>query len=157
MNVNFYGTLYMIKAFLPHLLLRPVAHIANISSMGGFLPVPGQTIYGASKAAVKLMTEGLYAELLNTNVRVTVVYPGAIGTNITANSGLKVDPAMAEKSNFKMLAPTEAARIIIAAIEKDLYNVKVGSDSKMMDFFYRLSPKMAAGLIYKQMKSLLDN
>ena len=36
--------------------------------MGGFLPVPGQAIYGASKAAVKLMTEALYAELKDTNV-----------------------------------------------------------------------------------------
>src|SRR3712207_7305203 len=49
MNVNLFGTLYMTKAFLPHLLARPEAHITNISSMGGFLPVPGQTIYGASK------------------------------------------------------------------------------------------------------------
>jgi short-subunit dehydrogenase len=157
MDVNFFGALYMIKAFLPHLLLRPTAHIANISSMGGFLPVPGQTVYGASKAAVKLMTEGLYAELLSTNVRLTVVFPGAIGTNISANSGLKVDPEMAEKSTIKMLAPKEAARIIIDAVEKNRYNVMVGSDSKMMDFIYRLSPKMATGLIYKQMKSLLDN
>jgi len=37
MNVNFYGTLYMKKAFLPHFLTRPEAHITNISSMGGFL------------------------------------------------------------------------------------------------------------------------
>ncbi len=156
MNVNFYGALYMVKAFLPHLLLRPVAHITNISSMGGFLPVPGQTIYGASKAAVKLMTEGLYAELLSTNVRVTVVFPGALSTNISGNSGLKVDPSMVEKTTIKMMAPREAARIIIDAIEKDLYNVKVGQDSKMMDFFYRLNPKNAANLIYKQMKSLLN-
>jgi NAD(P)-dependent dehydrogenase (short-subunit alcohol dehydrogenase family) len=44
MNVNFYGMLYMTKTFLPFLLKRPEAHIANVSSMGGFLPVPGQTI-----------------------------------------------------------------------------------------------------------------
>jgi short-subunit dehydrogenase len=50
-----------------------VAHVANLSSMGGFLPVPGQSIYCATKAAVKLLTEGLYAELLGTNVGVTVV------------------------------------------------------------------------------------
>ena len=60
---------------MPHLLKRPEAHIANVSSMGGFLPVPGQTIYGASKAAVKLLTEGLHAELMNTNVKVTVIFP----------------------------------------------------------------------------------
>lgn len=77
MNINFYGTLYLIKTFLPHLLTRPEAHIVDISSMGGFLPVPGQTIYGASKAAVKLLTEGLNSELTNTNVKVTVVFPEA--------------------------------------------------------------------------------
>lgn len=59
LNVNLSGTIYMIKAFLPHLLKRPEGHIVNISSMGGFLPVPGQTLYGASKAGVKLLTEGL--------------------------------------------------------------------------------------------------
>lgn len=42
MKVNFYSQLYMIKSFLPHLLKRNDAHILNISSMGGFLPVPGQ-------------------------------------------------------------------------------------------------------------------
>jgi short-subunit dehydrogenase len=89
-NVNLYGTIHMVKAFLPHLLERPVAHIANVSSMGGFLPVPGQTIYGASKAAVKLMTEGLYAELLDTNVGVSVVFPGAVATEITSNSGVEM-------------------------------------------------------------------
>ena len=67
------------------------AHIINISSMGGFLPVPGQSVYGASKAAVKLLTEGLYAELRETNVRVSVVFPGAINTNITTNSGVHMD------------------------------------------------------------------
>jgi NAD(P)-dependent dehydrogenase (short-subunit alcohol dehydrogenase family) len=91
MNVNFYGTLYMTKAFLPHLLKRPEAHIVNISSMGGFLPVPGQTVYGASKAAVKLLTEGLHSELSNTQVGVTVVFPGAIGTDLPANSGVELD------------------------------------------------------------------
>lgn len=50
MRVNFYGTLYMTKAFLPRLLGRPEAHLVNVSSMGGFLPVPGQTVYGASLA-----------------------------------------------------------------------------------------------------------
>ena len=43
MNINFYGTLYMTKTFLPHLLKRPEAHIANVSSMGGFIPFPEQS------------------------------------------------------------------------------------------------------------------
>ncbi|MCC6298882.1 MAG: SDR family NAD(P)-dependent oxidoreductase [Anaerolineales bacterium] len=156
LNVNLYGTLYVLKAFLPHLLNRPVAHVVNVSSMGGFLPVPGQTVYGASKAAVKLLTEGLYAELLNTNVKVTLVYPGAIGTNIAANSGVALSAgSSAESSSIKMLAPAKAAEIIVNAVETDRYSVLVGSDAKFMDFIYRLNPKGAAGFIYKQMKSLL--
>jgi NAD(P)-dependent dehydrogenase (short-subunit alcohol dehydrogenase family) len=156
LDVNLYGTLYMVKAFLPHLLERPEAHIANVSSMGGFLPVPGQTIYGASKSAVKLMTEGLYAELLNTNVKVTLVYPGAIGTNITANSGVEIRTnGDMENSRIKPMPADKAAEIIVDAIEKDRYSVLVGSDAKFMDFIYRLNPKAAAEFIYRQMKSLL--
>ena len=157
LDVNLYGTLYMVKAFLPHLLKRPIAHLVNVSSMGGFLPVPGQTIYGASKAAVKLLTEGMYAELLDTNVKVTLVYPGAIGTNIASNSGVGITLSDEDQksASARTLPPEKAAEIIVDAIEKDRYSVLVGSDARFMDFLYRLSPKGAAGLIYKQMKALL--
>jgi NAD(P)-dependent dehydrogenase (short-subunit alcohol dehydrogenase family) len=158
MNVNFYGTLYMIKAFLPHLLERPEAHIVNMSSMGGFLPVPGQTIYGASKAAVKLLTEGLHSELQGTSVGVTVVFPGAIGTNIAQNSGvagsLKVEPQ--QERSFPTLPPSEAAEIIIRAMEERRYRVTVGKDARFMDIIYRLHPERAANFIFKKMKSLLS-
>ena len=82
MNVNFYGPLSVVKAFLPRLLKRPEAHILNVSSMGAYAPVPGQSVYGASKAAIKLLTEGLRSELTGTNVGVTVAFPGAVATNI---------------------------------------------------------------------------
>ncbi len=155
MSINFYGTLSMTKAFLPYLLRRPEAHIVNISSMGGFLPVPGQTVYGASKAAVKLLTEGLYAELLNTPVRVTIVFPGAVATNIARNSGLGTLPSVDEQGAIKMLSPDKAARRILDGMERNRYRVLVGSDATFMDFLYRLSPERAARLIYRQMKALL--
>lgn len=160
MNVNFYGLLYMTKAFLPHLLQRPEAHIVNTSSMGGFLPVPGQTIYGASKAAVKLMTEGLNSELLETNVRVSIVFPGAIGTNIAENSGVSIGNISTkemEKAKHKTLTPKDAAKIIVDGMEANRYRILVGSDAKFMDFIYRLAPEFAAKFIFKQMKSLLPS
>lgn len=158
MNVNFYGTLYMTKAFLPHLLARPEAHITNMSSMGGFLPVPGQTIYGASKAAVKLLTEGLHSELSTTHVRLTVVFPGAIGTNIAANSGVGITLGSESRSSqrsMRQLAPSKAAQIIIDGMERDRYRILVGSDATFLDRFYRLSPQRAARFIFKRMQSLL--
>jgi short-subunit dehydrogenase len=155
-NVNLYGTIHMVKAFLPHLLERPVAHLANVSSMGGFLPVPGQTIYGASKAAVKLMTEGLYAELLDTNVGVSVIFPGAVATDITGNSGVVV-PNMdsVDQSKIRTTTPEDAAKIILDGIESDELHIYVGRDSKTMNLMTRVAPRRATHLIYKQMKDLL--
>ncbi len=157
-KVNFDGTLYMVKSFLPHFLKRPEAHILNVASMGGFLPVPGQSIYGAAKSAVKLFTEALYAELMNTNVHVTIVFPGAIATNITANSGIDI-PKSAEgdqkKSGMKTLPASEAAKQILDAMEKNKFRALIGSDAKFMDFIYRLSPKFATGFIAKKMAGLL--
>jgi NAD(P)-dependent dehydrogenase (short-subunit alcohol dehydrogenase family) len=160
MSVDFYGTLYMTKAFLPHLLERPESHIVNVSSMGGFLPVPGQSIYGAAKAAVKLLTEGLRSELLGTNVRVTVVLPGAIGTQITANSGVDLNLESESVKGLRLIKPLEpskAAQIIVDGIERNRYRVLVGLDAKIMDLLYRLSPKQAARFIYSQMKFLLPD
>lgn len=158
MNVNFFGLLYMTKTFLPYFQKRPEAHIVNLSSMGGFLPVPGQTIYGASKAAVMLLTEGLNSELLETNIHVTIVFPGAVSTNISVNSGImtKEERSSLDTGKMKMTAPEVAAQTIIDGMEKDKYRVLVGSDAKMMDILMRLNPRQAARFIFKQMKSLLD-
>jgi len=155
MNVNFYGTLYLTKAVLPQLLKRPEAQIVNISSMGGFLPVPGQGVYGASKAAVKLFTEALYAELRDSNINVMGVFPGATKTNIAKNSGVMIDSSE-KKSNIPMTSAEEAAQTIVDAIEKNKFQVFIGKDSKFMNTLYRLSPEFATNLIAKKMKSLLE-
>jgi short-subunit dehydrogenase len=157
MQVNFYGTLYVTKTFLPDLLKQDEAHIVNVSSMGGFLPVPGQGIYGASKAAVKLMTEALYAELLDSPVRVTAVFPGATNTQITKNSDVKTpDMPEASQAGVAMLSPEEAAKQIVAGIERNKLYIYTGNDSKFMNRLYRAKPGFATRFIAKKMKSLLN-
>jgi short-subunit dehydrogenase len=155
LNVNLMGTIHMVKAFLPHLKARPEAHVANVSSMGGFLPVPGQAMYGASKAAVKLLTEALYAELLDTSVGVSVIMPGGMATNITANSGVSmpgVDPAA---SKYPMTSARDAARIILDGIESDRLHILVGRDARVMSAASRIAPRQAVHLIQKRMKKLM--
>jgi NAD(P)-dependent dehydrogenase (short-subunit alcohol dehydrogenase family) len=158
-NVNFWGMVNVTKAFLPYLLQRPEAHIVNVSSMGGFLPVPGQTVYGASKAAVSLFTDGLHSELLKTNVRVTTVYPGATATKITANSGvdLDIEKIMADGAPVKMTTPGTAARAIVDGMEKNKYHVLVGTDAKLMNILHRLAPKLAARIIASQLRVVLPD
>jgi len=151
MDVNFYGPLYMCKSFLPYLLERPEAHITNVSSMGGFLPVPLQSIYCASKAAVKMLTEGLHLELRDTNVGVTIVFPGGVDTNLVRNSGIEMERV--NNNSYKMLSPNEAAAMIINGLEKNKYRVLAGNDAKIMDFLYRLNPKKATYIIANKIQT----
>lgn len=156
MAVNFWGVVHTVKAFLPHLLTRPVAHLVNVSSMGAFVAVPGQTAYGASKAAVKLLTEGLYAELQDSPVRVTAVYPGGIATDIATNSGADSSRMDASDAPMQLTTPDEAARQIVDGIEKAAYRVVIGKDATALDILSRLTPKRSTELIAKKLKSLIE-
>ncbi|MDD2409130.1 MAG: SDR family NAD(P)-dependent oxidoreductase [Bacilli bacterium] len=150
MNVNFYGPLKLIKAFINELKERNEAYILNVSSMGGFFPFPGQSVYGASKAALSLLTEGLYSELLNTNVKVSLVLPGAMATDIVKNSDIEIKESNSKE--IKMLSASEAADKIIKVIEKNKFKLYLGNDSKFMNFMYKLNAKAAIKLINKLMK-----
>ncbi len=160
MNINFFGTVHMVKEFLPHLISRPEAQILNISSMGGYLPVPGQTVYCSSKAAIKLFTEGLRAELAGTKVGVSVLFPGAIATNISVNSGASTQAevdAMAKQGGMtvKTTPADVAGKLIVGAFEGNPFHAFAGSDAKLMYWWGRFFPEGAAKMIQKQMASLL--
>ena len=141
MAVNFTAPLALIKAFLPSLIAKNSGHIVNTSSMGAYAPVPGQSLYGASKAALAALTAGLWSELLDTKVGVTTVFPGAIQTNIA--------------KKIKMTQASVAAKLILDAVEKNKARVFIGRDAKLMNFLTRVNPLFAAKLIQKQMRDLL--
>lgn len=162
MAVNFFGAVNLTRAFLPHLLARPEAHVVNVSSMGSFLPVPGQTIYGASKAAVKSFSEGLWAELAGTTVRVTVVMPGTVDTNILAGSGLGSYEEQRERLGTAgaawlpaVMSAERAARIILDGVERDAFRLLVGRDARLLDLLIRLAPATAARLLVRQLRTFL--
>jgi short-subunit dehydrogenase len=156
MYVNFFGPLNLIHAFLPTLKSRPEAHILNVSSMGSYAPVPGQTIYGASKAALNLLTEGLRSELSETHVKLTLVWPGAIGTNIAGNSGISMPAgSTAEAPKMKMVMPADAGKAMVDAMASNKKRIYIGQDAKMLGRIAQFSTDMAAKLIYKNLKHLL--
>lgn len=157
MDVNFFGTVWMVRAFLPLLLQRPEAYLVNVASMGAFLPVPGQAIYGASKAAVKLMTEGLYAELMETPVKVSLVMPGAVATDIAANSGVTMGEGGEAGEGYQALAADKAAEIILEGIEDERLHILVGSDARLMQLANRIAPKGSIRLIQRKMRDLLGD
>ncbi len=80
-QVNVKATVLLIHQLLPNLRRQPKSYILNVSSIAAFSPVGYKTVYPASKAFIHSFSRGLYAELKNTNVFVSVINPGAMATN----------------------------------------------------------------------------
>ncbi len=154
MNINFFGMMNMTRAFIPFLAEQDEACVGNVSSMGGFLPVPGQSVYGASKAAVKIATEGLRMELSLTRIGVSLIIPGGIETDIKKNSGLdnsELTEASKKNAGIKLTKPEKAAEVILRGLERNRAKILVGSDCKLMDILYRCMPIQAGKIISRVM------
>lgn len=157
-DVNWFGTLYMTRAFLPHLIARPEAQLVNVGSMSSIAPLPGQAIYGASKAAIKLLTESLYAEYMDTNLHVTLVLPGAVSTNISQNSGIDL-PSNSSASDRPRDVETadRAAHTILRAVEDNAFRVLVDKMAIDADKLYRRDPQLAVEAIARNFSGLLGD
>lgn len=155
MAVNFWGVVNVTTAALPVLLTRPEAAITNVSSMGSFIAVPGQTAYGASKAAVSQFTAGLCSELRGTAVAVTLVLPGGVSTGIAENSGARVAVQDAEDAPMQLTTAVDAARQIVEATERGSYRVLIGKDARFLDAFTRAMPRRANQFIARKLASLV--
>jgi short-subunit dehydrogenase len=150
MDINFWGVVRGTRAFMPHLKTQPHAHIVNISSIFGIIAPPGQSAYAASKFAVRGFSEALRHELAMSNspVRLSVVHPGGVKTNIArkarAGSSLRESPNSNEIGDrFERVARTtasEAAQRIIRGIERNEPRILIGPDARFLDMIQRLRP-----------------
>jgi len=82
-DVNLMGAVHCLAALMPRMLARESGHIAVVSSVAGYVGLPGAAAYGASKAAVINMCEALYPELAARNVRLSLIDPGFVDTPLT--------------------------------------------------------------------------
>lgn len=81
-DVNLKGVLYGIAAALPHMIERKSGHIINLSSVAGHKIFDGSTVYSATKTGVRIISEGLRQEVAPHNIRVTIISPGAVKTEL---------------------------------------------------------------------------
>lgn len=148
-DVNFRAVVAMCKAFLPALKAELQPHIVNVSSLYGLAAPEGQSAYAASKFAVRGFSEALRHELAPRGIGVTVVHPGGVRTNIAnsarVGSGVQASAQEAQAQREAMnrvlrLAPAEAARIILAAVERRAPRVLIGTDARLIDLLVRLLP-----------------
>jgi len=97
LDVNIWALTRLSYALLPVLRKQSRSAILNVSSIAGFIPIPGETVYAASKAFVTSFSEGLRMELRGTGVRVTALCPGPVSTEFSevAQRPGKKDPVPA--------------------------------------------------------------
>ncbi|GAA2775398.1 SDR family NAD(P)-dependent oxidoreductase [Saccharopolyspora taberi] len=144
MDVNFWGVVHGSQAFLPHLIASGRGHLANVSSVFGFIGVPTQSAYNASKFAVRGFTEALRQEMLaeRAPVYVSCIHPGGVRTNI-ARSARGVADGEREKvaKSFDSIArttPQRAAEIIVDGISRRRARILVGPDAHVIDALPRV-------------------
>ena len=156
MDVNFWGVVWGSQAFLPHLEARPVAALANVSSIFGITGVGLQAPYCASKFAVRGFTESLRMEAraYAPHVTITTVHPGGIATQITQNArsaGVRSpserakDMAAFEKG--LVTSPETAADVILDGIRAKKERVLIGADARQADALARLMPQRYTRLL----------
>jgi NAD(P)-dependent dehydrogenase (short-subunit alcohol dehydrogenase family) len=147
MNINFWGTVYGAKYFLPLLKREKRAHLVNISSVFGLIAPAGQVPYAASKFAVRGFTEALRHELDGTNIFVSCVHPGGIRTPIARHSrlgaGTQASKREANIARFERLArtsPEKAAARILRGVDRCERRILIGADAYQIDVLQRLRP-----------------
>ena len=144
-GVNLYGVLWSCRFFLPALKAADRALIVNVSSLAGFIGIPTQSTYAATKGAVKNLSEALRAELAPWNIGVTCLHPGAIRTNILHTAARRsADPAATSRladlvDRFAMPVDRAAARIV-RAIETEPGRRLIGLDARLVDVISRFFP-----------------
>jgi NAD(P)-dependent dehydrogenase (short-subunit alcohol dehydrogenase family) len=156
-GIDLWGVIHGTKAFLPHVIASGDGHVINTSSLNGFFAQGKLSAYVTSKFAVRGFTETLRAEMLaaGTPVKVSVVHPGGVKTQISHNAvanaerlGIEVtkadrDRAKLYSDKYLKMDAGQAARIIADGVQRGRPRILVGNDAKVVDLLVRLAPSQA--------------
>lgn len=163
-GINFWGVVHGTKEFLPHLIASGDGHIVNLSSLFGLLAMPGQSMYNATKFAVRGMTEALREEMLIAGhpVGVTSVHPGGIKTAIARNARVsdredKQATAQLFDKKLARMTPERAAEIIIKGILKNQARVLVGIDAHALHQFQKFTGSRYQDIVATASKRMLPD
>lgn len=152
MEVNFFGTIALTKAVLPHLLKQKSGHIIAMSSIAGKFGFYFRSAYSASKHALHGFFESLRMEIYKDNVHVMIVCPGKVQTNISVNAVTgdggkhnKMDESQANGVTAKACADA-----ILNGIRNNKEELFIGGKEMRALWVKRFFPKMFSKLIRKQ-------
>ncbi|MBU0993939.1 MAG: SDR family oxidoreductase [Proteobacteria bacterium] len=143
MDINFFGTLHMIKAVLPFFRQKKEGRIVNICSMAGLMGVFGYTAYCSSKHAIAGLTSALRAELKPQNVRIHLVCPPEFESPMVDE--INKNRTYENKTiahTIPVLSMDVVADAVIKGIEKDQYEIIPGWPAKVISRIDKMFPSI---------------
>ncbi len=144
METNFFGTIGLTKAILPSMIERRAGHIVVITSVAGKLGTPVRSTYSASKHALHGFFESLRAETWKQGIRVTMVCPGFIRTNISINAltGDGSPQGTMDNAQEHGMPAFICAEKIVRAVEKNKAEVYIGGREVLGIYLKRFFPSL---------------
>jgi dehydrogenase/reductase SDR family member 7B len=144
MEVNYFGTVALTKALLPLMLQQGGGHFTIISSLVGKFGTPYRSSYAASKHALHGFFDSLRAEEAKNNIRVSMICPGFIRTQISVNAltgrGEKLNQM--DEAQQKGMAPHVFAKEMLAALEQNKAEVYIGGKETAGVYVNRFLPAL---------------
>ena len=151
MNINYFGTVALTKAVLPNMIKNKSGKIIVISSIMGKFAAPLRSGYAAAKHALHGFFDALRLEMHPNNVKVLIVCPGFVKTNISLNSvtadGSKHNEM--DKIQEKGMLASECAEKILKAVNTDKYEVYLGGTETYAVYLKRFLPRILHKIILK--------
>jgi short-subunit dehydrogenase len=156
-GINLMGVVYSCVFFLQALRSQNKSRIVNISSDFGLLGFPTKSVYCATKFGIRGFSEALRAELYDSNIIVTCVFPGPVDTQIVRNSRYADETKREKEAKFlarRGIPMDKVVKRIIHGIEKGRGRLLIGGDTYMFDLSARLAPELTNWLVAKFYKQL---
>ncbi len=156
MRVNYFGTVNVTRALLPHFMKQRSGQITNVASIAGIMGIFGYTAYAPSKFAVVGFSEALRQELLSHGVGVSVVLPGDTDTPQLAEENKSKPPeTLAVAGNVKVMSAEAVAEAMLAGSAVGRRYIVPGFDSKFTRFMYRHFPWMVHWVIDRDVRKAI--
>src|SRR5581483_11879990 len=140
-RVNAEAVIDLSTRAVQQMLPRGRGAILNLGSTAGYHPFPGQVGYAATKAFVKMYTEGLRAELAGTGVTVALLVPGPVRTEFLKNAGMDERTFADAFPKFMWMPSREVARIGVDALDRDRGTVIAGLPNQLSTRLFQFMPR----------------
>ena len=159
MDIDYHGTVNVIKLLLPHLLQRGSGHIINFSSMAGVIGTFGYSAYSGAKFAVRGFSDVIRSELKPKNIRVSIVYPPDTDTpQLAFENQFKPYETRELAGSDKPISAAAVARETLKSVSRGKYAIVPGAEAKLLYFLgtrlgnwvYPVMDIMLAGIVKKK-------